>query len=229
MLDRQERRPTMATGTYWSAVINPALMSYNDFQNFIFYQRNLAAMQHYHQQQHELFRQHYTNRFLDKKRSAQQRSDSESPKPKRIKLSEASHSGKWHPLQRPAVGASAVVLESPEELRVETTTPNSNRSGLITFRPHSDILTSCLGTSGSCSKSQLHRKKSDGGELKKIDNSSASAMAAALKNDLSHDMSNDCELYEDGEGPISRIFPEVLSIIFEYLDLASKGRAAQVH
>jgi hypothetical protein len=230
MLDKNERRPALATGSYWSALINPALLSFNDFQNFIFYQRNLAAMHHFQQQQQELFRHHFGNCFVDKKRPAAARSEAESPKPKRVKTSEPSHSGKWKQPPRPVAAsssASSAVADSPADLRAETTTPNSNRSGLITFRPHSDILTSCLDTSGQGFKTQLHRKKSESGELKKVDSGSTAMMPASSNNDLSN-LLTDPEVLEEGEGPISGLFPEILSLIFEYLDLQSKGRAAQV-
>jgi hypothetical protein len=223
MLDRQDqpRRPAVASGGYWSAVINPALLSFNDLHHFLFYQRNLAAMQHHFQQQ-ELFRQHYSNCFCDKKRPAT-RNDAESPKPKRAKMSEAAASGTSKPPRPTAAG-----LDHPEDLRSETTTPTSNRSGLITFRPHSDLLTSCLETSAGASKSQQLRKKSEAGEARKSDGGSAATAPSLSSKNLSSLLSSTAEAWEEGDGAISRLFPEILSMIFEYLDLSSKGRAAQV-
>ena len=221
MLDRDDRRPGMAPGSYWSAVINPALMSFNDFQNYFIYQRSLAAMHQFHQ--HELLRHHFNACYGDKKRPAQ-RSETESPKPKRPRTSEASNSGKSKQPQRPTAASAA---ENPEDLRSETMTPNSNRSGLITFRPHSDILTSCYETGGCGFKAQLHRKKSDSCDLKKIHTVSSATSSTSSKTDLSH-LSTDADAADDVEGPISRLFPEILSMVFENLDLQSKGRAAQV-
>ena len=240
MLDNFDRRAT-AGHSYWSAIINPALMNFTDFSNFYIYHRNLAAMQqHYQQQQQqhqEMLRQHFGNCFCDKKRQ-HQRCDSESPKPKRAKVSEQQISGKskqphlqqQQQQHRPEVAAN---FESPEDLRAETTTPNSNKNGLITFRPHSDILTSCLETSRGCSKThqqQQLRKKFENGELKKVDSGSSTVLPALLsQNSLSNLLSSPCEsCEEEGEGAISRIFPEILSIIFQFLDIASKGRVAQV-
>ena len=219
----------MPSGNYWSAIINPALMSFNDFSNFFIYQRNMAAMQHHfhqqqqQQQQHEMLMRNYNNCYCEKKRQAPQRADSESPKPKRQKVSESINSGKSK--QPRPIAASAVGLENPEILRAETTTPNSNKSGLITFRPHSDILTSCLETSGSCSKTQQHRKKCENGETKKVE----CVLPILSKNNLSNLLSTKSEVWEEGDGAITRLFPEILSIIFQYLDITSKGRVAQVN
>ena len=234
MLDSFERR--VGGNNYWSAIINPALMSFNDFSNFYMYHRNMAAMQHYHQQQQhqqhqELMRQHFGGCFSDNKK--RQRCDSESPKPKRQKVSDQQqqNSGKsLKPMSNRPVAGSAVRLENPEDLRAETITPNSNKSGLITFRPHSDILTSCLETKGNCSKTQQQRKKIENGELRKVDGHIRTLMLSShlSKNSLSNLLSRPLESREEGEGAISRLFPEILSIIFQYLDITSKGRVAQV-
>ena len=230
MLDNYERRTgAMANGNYWSAIINPALMNFNDFSNFYMY-HNLAAMQHHYQQQHqqqqqqqEMFRQHFGNCFCDKKRQHSS-CDSESPKPKRQKVSEPQNSGKSK--QQRAPTASLIILDSPEDLRAETTTPNSNKSGLITFRPHSDILTSCLETRASCSKNSLLRKKSENGDSKKVEMTTLPTLLS--KNNLSNLLSTSSDVWEEGDGAICRLFPEILSIIFQYLDITSKGRVAQV-
>jgi hypothetical protein len=229
MLDNFDRRSagTMPSGNYWSAIINPALMSFNDFSNFFLYQRNLAAMQHHYQQQqhqHEMLIRNYNNSLAEKKRPAPQRCDSESPKPKRQKVSEGLNSGKSKQ-PRPIVAASVVGLDNPEILRAETITPNSNKSGLITFRPHSDILTSCLEKSGGCSKAQQHRKKCENGETKKVE----CVSPILSKNNLSNLLSTKSDVWEEGDGAITRLFPEILTIIFQYLDITSKGRVAQVN
>lgn len=105
-------------------------------------------------------------------------------------------------------------VESP----VEATTNTRllvDRRGRVTFKPYSDIRLD------SCSSSQA------GGECQPLKRKLGQPLHSPL-----HSKGTKCKkaavVQPDRGCTIGNLFPEILSMIFEYLDVQSKGRVAQV-
>jgi hypothetical protein len=206
-------------------MINPALLSFNDYNHFIMYQRSLHVMnnviQIHHQQIQDMIKQHIASSTGQALKRHINQTETEEPKSKRLRVN---HLNRKVTSKRDS--PSIEILETGNvSARSEMTTPTSNKCDLIPFRPHSDITTSSF--SGKSTRSQ--RKKSESGTRKKIDSDclamSPSSESGELSDEIPSTLTNhDC----DEEGPISNIFPEVLTTIFSYLDIQSKGRVAQV-
>jgi hypothetical protein len=94
-----------------------------------------------------------------------------------------------------------------------------DKRGHVTFRPYSDSLDSPRPTFFIETQSPL--------------NKSRLGLTGSLPTTKSHKGLKDSESCEDKKVPhlectIGNLFPEILSTIFEYLDVPAKGRAAQV-
>lgn len=97
---------------------------------------------------------------------------------------------------------------------------NGRSSGVVTFKPYSDIrLDSSLNSSGlrTGRELQLPLKRRHGHDgLSHIPTQKGSVVK------------NTQVIQPDRGCTIGNLFPEILSMIFEYLDVQSKGRVAQV-
>ncbi len=132
--------------------------------------------------------------------------------------------------RRKIEASPAEVQASNEPIMASITNTRLNRSSRgVTFKPYSDIrldnpnlrhCTSLHGTRGERPLQGLKRRfdeRGSGGHgVKSVD--FANNLQNVVKGQKAH----------GNRSTIGNLFPEILSMIFEYLDVQSKGRAAQV-
>ena len=116
-------------------------------------------------------------------------------------------------------------VQSVRELRDTGSTPDStrllfdSRRGRVTFKPYSDISQNLTSLPGEYTQ-PLKRRHLDGLRGTNGQHHGQNGQKVAK---------NRAQIIQPDRGcTIGNLFPEVLSIIFEYLDEQSKGRVAQV-